>query len=159
MKNFFSRSNEKFLFLLIVAIEIFDEKRNISSPTTSNVQRPKSSLSEDISQSQHEKSERESETTSTRASSGKNQSIKRHANARSFFVRLETVTSDVSDLERRVHDYSEQLKAKKKELERLKRRNKELLRRQETELKRQIDVKTKRISSYFRSIRTFSLVL
>lgn len=59
-----------------------------------------------------------------------------------FSVHLETVTSDVSDLERRVHDYSEQLKAKKKELERLKRRNKELLRRQETELKRQIDVKT-----------------
>jgi hypothetical protein len=52
------------------------------------------------------------------------------------------VTSDASDLERRVHAYREQLKAKKAELEKLKqRKNKEILRRQEDELKKQIEVK------------------
>lgn len=51
------------------------------------------------------------------------------------------VTSDASDLERRVRAYRDQLKAKKNELERLKqRKNKEILRRQEDELKKQIEV-------------------
>jgi hypothetical protein len=51
------------------------------------------------------------------------------------------LTSDASDLERRVRAYREQLKAKKNELERLKqRKNKEILRRQEDELKKQIEV-------------------
>ena len=53
------------------------------------------------------------------------------------------VTSDASDLERRVQAYRDQLKAKKNELERLKqRKNKEILRRQEDELKKQIEVGT-----------------
>lgn len=54
----------------------------------------------------------------------------------------DVVTSDASDVERRVRAYREQLKAKKVELERLKqRKNKEILRRQEDELKKQIEVK------------------
>ena len=57
------------------------------------------------------------------------------------FVGSDVVTSDASDIERRISAYREQLKSKKNEFERLKqRKNKEILRRQEDELKKQIEV-------------------
>jgi hypothetical protein len=68
---------------------------------------------------------------------------------RTIFSCQDVVTSDASDVERRVRAYREQLKAKKAELEKLKqRKNKEILRRQEDELKKQIQVK---IPFFFKS--------
>lgn len=70
------------------------------------------------------------------------------------FYLLDVVTSDASDLERRVRAYREQLKAKKAELDRLKqRKNKEILRRQEDELKKQIEVIKKKTPSVFLTLK------
>jgi CBS-domain-containing membrane protein len=51
------------------------------------------------------------------------------------------VTTDASDIERRIRTYHDQLKTKKTELEKLKqRKNADALRRQEDELKKQLQV-------------------
>jgi hypothetical protein len=57
---------------------------------------------------------------------------------------IDTITTDASDIERRIRTYHEQLKTKKTELEKLKqRKTKDALRRQEDELKKQLQVTTK----------------
>ena len=54
---------------------------------------------------------------------------------------IDTVTTDVSDLERRVRNYRDQLKAKRTELDKLKqKKTKAELREQEDELKKQLKV-------------------
>ncbi len=54
---------------------------------------------------------------------------------------VETITTDASDIERRIRNYHEQLKTKKTELDKLKqRKNKDALRRQEDQLKQQLQV-------------------
>jgi hypothetical protein len=54
---------------------------------------------------------------------------------------IDTITTDGSDVERRIRDYREQLKTKKSELDKLKqRKNKDELKRQEDELKKQLEV-------------------
>ncbi len=54
---------------------------------------------------------------------------------------IDIVTTDASDIERRIRNYRDQLKTKKDELEKLKqRKNKDALRRQEDELKKQLQV-------------------
>jgi chaperonin cofactor prefoldin len=54
---------------------------------------------------------------------------------------VDIVTTDASDIERRIRTYHDQLKTKKTELEKLKqRKNTDALRRQEDELKKQLQV-------------------
>lgn len=54
---------------------------------------------------------------------------------------VDTVTTDGSDIERRIRAYQDQVQKKKNELDHLKqRKNKEALRRQEEELKKQLEV-------------------
>ncbi|CAF3705800.1 unnamed protein product [Rotaria sp. Silwood1] len=123
--------------------EIFDEKRSISSPPTvtrttktdlllhnrsksTNYFQDESSISDESSI--HRK---DTELTKKDTNTSSNSTQQRQS---------DVVTSDASDLERRVRAYREQLKAKKFELEKLKqRKNKEILRRQEDELKKQIE--------------------
>ncbi|CAF4952303.1 unnamed protein product [Rotaria sp. Silwood1] len=125
------------------AFEIFDEKRSISSPPTvtrttktdlllhnrsksTNYFQDESSISDETSI--HRK---DTELTKKDTNTSSNSTQQRQS---------DVVTSDASDLERRVRAYREQLKAKKFELEKLKqRKNKEILRRQEDELKKQIE--------------------
>ena len=69
---------------------------------------------------------------------------------------IDAVTTDVSDLERRVRNYRDQLKAKRTELDKLKqKKTKEELRKQEDELKKQLQVwKTPKITSIIKSACT-----
>lgn len=54
---------------------------------------------------------------------------------------VNTVTTDGSDIERRIRAYQDQIQKKKNELDHLKqRKNKDSLRRQEGELKKQLEV-------------------
>ena len=54
---------------------------------------------------------------------------------------IDTVTTDASEIERRIRTYQKQLKTKQAEFEQLKeRKSKEALRRQEEELKNQLQV-------------------
>jgi hypothetical protein len=58
-----------------------------------------------------------------------------------MYLIIDTVTTDASDIERRISAYHEQLKTRKTELDRLKqRKNKDDLRRQEDQLKKQLQV-------------------
>lgn len=55
---------------------------------------------------------------------------------------VDAVTTDGSDIERRIQTYQDQVQKKKTELDQLKqRKNKETLRRREEELKKQLDVR------------------
>lgn len=55
---------------------------------------------------------------------------------------VDAVTTDGSDIERRIRTYQDQVQKKKTELDQLKqRKNKETLRRREEELKKQLEVR------------------
>ena len=54
---------------------------------------------------------------------------------------IDSITTDASDIERRIRTYREQLKVKEAELDKLKhRKNKETLKKKEDELKKQLKV-------------------
>ncbi|CAF0959170.1 unnamed protein product [Rotaria sordida] len=125
------------------AFEIFDEKRSISSPPTVTRTTKTDLLSHNRSKSTNHFQDESSISDGTSIHRKDTEFLIKKDNDISSTStqqrQSDVVTSDASDLERRVHAYREQLKAKKFELERLKqRKNKEILRRQEDELKKQI---------------------
>ena len=70
---------------------------------------------------------------------------------------VDAVTTDGSDIERRIRTYQDQVQKKKTELDQLKqRKNKEVLRKREEELKKQLEVR-KRI--FWHSMKFLSLVI
>ncbi|CAF4302830.1 unnamed protein product, partial [Rotaria sp. Silwood2] len=122
--------------------EIFDEKRSISSPPTVARTTKTDLLPHNRSKSTTHFPDESSISDGTSIHRKDTDLIKKDNDTSSNSTQQrqsDVVTSDASDLERRVRAYREQLKAKKLELERLKqRKNKEILRRQEDELKKQI---------------------
>ncbi|CAF0746161.1 unnamed protein product [Adineta ricciae] len=144
------------------AFESLNAKRTPTT-TTSSQSKPKSSndssISEDIPDSQkstsvvqkktnNDTSEIRTETnvkdsisssiSFQQEQSGKPESVL-YTETYSMDLPIDTVTTDVSDLERRVRNYRDQLKAKRTELDKLKqKKTKEELREQEDELKKQL---------------------
>ncbi|CAF3754296.1 unnamed protein product [Rotaria socialis] len=125
------------------AFEIFDEKRSISSPPTVTRTNKTESATHNRSKSTNHFQDESSISEEPSIHRKDTEIIKKDNDASSNSTQprqSDVVTSDASDLERRVRAYREQLKAKKIELEKLKqRKNKEILRRQEDELKKQIE--------------------
>ncbi|CAF4463179.1 unnamed protein product [Rotaria sp. Silwood2] len=134
--------------------EIHDEKRNISTlrvpPKSSN----ESSISEDLPMS-HKSS---SSTTSTIQRKTKNgtseihtETVEKDSDSSSASIhqqQSDTITTDASDIERRIRSYREQLKRKQMELEKLKQeKTKEALRKKEDELKKQLQTTTHEIET------------
>ncbi|CAF4450856.1 unnamed protein product, partial [Rotaria magnacalcarata] len=113
------------MFREIYAFEIFDEKRSISSPPTvtrtNKIEPATHNRSKSTNHFQDESSISEQSSIhrkDTEISKKDNEPSSNSTQPRQSDV----VTSDASDLERRVRAYREQLKAKKCELEKLKQR-------------------------------------
>ncbi|UJR14698.1 hypothetical protein I4U23_001691 [Adineta vaga] len=132
------------------AFEILDAKRTPTTTTTTSSQsKPKSSndssISEDIPGSQKSTSSTNStiqKKTNNDTSEIRTEPIQKDSISSSISFQQEqsdTVTTDVSDLERRIRNYRNQLSTKKTELDKLKqKKTKDTLRKQEDDLKKQL---------------------
>ncbi|CAF1165406.1 unnamed protein product [Rotaria sordida] len=134
------------------APEVLDEKRNISTLRVSSKSSDESSISEHLPIS-HKSS---SSTNGTVQRKKKNDTgdihtatIGRDSDSSSTSIHQQNsdiITTDASDIERRIRSYREQLKKKEMELNKLKHeKTKEVLRKQEDELKKQLQTATHEI--------------
>ncbi|CAF4813601.1 unnamed protein product, partial [Rotaria sp. Silwood1] len=136
------------------APEVLDEKRNISTLRVPSKSSNESSISEDLPMS-HKSSGSTNNTVHRKKPNGTSklhtETIEKDSDSSSASTHQQhsdTITTDASDIERRIRTYREELKRKQMELDKLKQeKTKEDLRKQEDELKKQLQTTTHEIET------------